>query len=123
MNSSYTNIPINISDASATVQAFDAYYSKPLELDAGVYTAMTSFFTSRGFEKIAADNITMVIMKQSKIDGYNPMKILDTLRGLDSVEISALVSEIINYNRFKTSFLGYALAFNPNQQVVRNIQA
>jgi hypothetical protein len=62
-------------------------------------------------------------MKQSKIDGYNPMKILDTLRGLDSVEISALVSEIINYNRFKTSFLGYALAFNPNQQVVRNIQA
>jgi hypothetical protein len=123
MNSSYTNIPINTSDASATVQAFDAYYSKPLELDAGVYTAMTSFFTSRGFEKIAADNITMVIMKQSKIDGYNPMKILDTLRGLDSVEISALVSEIINYNRFKTSFLGYALAFNPNQQVVRNIQA
>jgi len=123
MNSSYTNIPINTSDASATVQAFDAYYSKPLELDAGIYTAMTSFFTSRGFEKIAADNITMVIMKQSKIDGYNPMKILDTLRGLDSVEISALVSEIINYNRFKTSFLGYALAFNPNQQVVRNIQA
>jgi hypothetical protein len=123
MNSSYTNVPINTSNVNATVQAFDAYYSKPLELDAGVYTAMTSFFTSRGFEKISADNITMVIMKQSKIDGYNPMKILDTLRGLDSVEISALVSEIINYNRFKTSFLGYALAFNPNQQVVRNIQA
>jgi hypothetical protein len=123
MNPSYTNVPINTNNVNTTVQAFDAYYAKPLELDASVYTAMVSFFTSRGFEKSAADNITMVIMKQSKIDGYNPMKILDTLRGLDNVEISALVSEIINYNRFKTSFLGYALAFNPNQQVTRNIQA
>ena len=123
MGASDTNIPVNTANINSTVQAFDAYYSAPLELDASVYTAMISFFTSRGFEKGPASSISTVIIKQSKIDGYNPMKILDTLKGLDNVEISALVSEIINYNRFKTSFLGYALAFNPNQQVLRNIQA
>jgi hypothetical protein len=123
MGASYTNLPVNNSSINATVQAFDTYYSKPLELDAGVYTAMVSFFTGRGFDKEPAGSISAVIIKQARIDGYNPLKILDTLKGLDNVEISALVSEIINYNRFKTSFLGYALAFNPNQQVLRNIQA
>jgi len=123
MGASYTNLPVDKTSINATVQAFDTYYSKPLELDAGIYTAMVSFFTSRGFDKEPAGSISAVIIKQARIDGYNPLKILDTLKGLDNVEISALVSEIINYNRFKTSFLGYALAFNPNQQVLRNIQA
>jgi hypothetical protein len=119
----YTNLPSTPSTTNATVQAFDAYYSKPLELDAGVYTAMKSFFTSKGFEANAADNIAVLIIKESKINGLNPMKVIDSLRGLDSVEISTLVNEIINYNRFKTSFLGYATAFTTNPTVARNIVA
>ena len=51
------------------------------------------------------------------------MQILDTLKGFDNVEISALVSEILNYNRFKTSFLGYTQSFVINDEVLRNIQA
>lgn len=122
-NLPYTNVPPTSNTSNATVQAFDAYYSVPLELDADTYTAMKSFFTSRGFESTAADNIAVLIIKQSKIDGYNPMKILDTMRSLNSVEISGLVNEIINYNRFKTSFLGYALATVSNSNVTRNIVA
>lgn len=122
-NLPYNNIPPTTNNTNATVKAFDAYYSAPLELDANTYTAMKSFFTSRGFESVAADNIAVLIIKQAKIDGFNPMKILDTMRNLDSVEISGLVNEIINYNRFKTSFLGYALAFTSNQTVTRNIES
>jgi hypothetical protein len=105
------------------VQAFDAYYSKPLELDAMVYTSIKGFFTNKGFEDNAADNIAVLIIKESKINGLNPMKVIDSLRGLDSVEISTLVNEIINYNRFPTSFLGYSLAFTANPNVTRNIVA
>jgi hypothetical protein len=117
-----TNLPTNNTPVNSTVQAFDAYYSQPLELDASTYTAMTSFFTSRGFEQPASENIAVIIMKQAKIDNFNPMVILDTLRGLDSVEMSAFVSEIINYNRSKTSFLGYALNFTANDNIMRNIE-
>ena len=120
MTNLYSNIPAN-NKSDATIKAFDAYYSQPLELSAGTYTAMKGFFTKRGFEDTAADSIAVILMKQAKKDGYNPMQILDTLKGLDNIEISALVSEILNYNRFKTSFLGYALAFNPNEEVRRNI--
>lgn len=118
---SYNNIPALPTANNATVQAFDTYLSQPLELDASTLAAMTGFFASRGFETMAAESTAVVIMKQAKHDGYNPMQIMDTLKGLDSVEISALVAEILNYNRFKTSFLGYALEFSANQEVVRNI--
>jgi len=120
---SFTNLPSTPSLTNATVQAFDTYYSKPLELDAGIYTAMKSFFTSKGFENNSADNIAVLIIKESKINGLNPMKVIDSLRGLDNVEISTLVNEIVNYNRFKTSFLGYATAFSTNPTISRNIVA
>jgi hypothetical protein len=119
----YSNLPPSTLPVNSTIQAFDNYYSQPLELDAGTYTAMVGFFTGRGFDKTAADNIAVIILRQSKLDGFNPMKVLDTIRTLNSVEISALVSEIINYNRFKTSFLGYALNFVPDNGVTRNIES
>ena len=123
MNPTYNNLPAKSASDTAIVQAFDAYTSAPLEIDASTIDAMRGFFTSRGFDKTAAESVSVVIIRQAKKDGYNPMQILDSLKGLDSVEISALVAEIINYNRFKTSFLGYALAFSANKEVARNIQA
>lgn len=117
------NVPSSklTSSSDSTVRAFDNYYSSPIELSATVLDAMVGFFTGRGFEKSAAESISVVIMTQAKKDGYNPMQILDTLKGLDSVEISALVAEILNYNRFKTSFLGYARQFTAYQEVIRNV--
>jgi hypothetical protein len=49
------------------------------------------------------------------------MQILDTLRGLDNVQLSGLVSEILNYNRFKSSSLGYADKPQPHPEIQRNI--
>jgi hypothetical protein len=122
-NNLYSNLPLQSSTANATVQAFDTYYSQPLEIDANTLAAMKGFFGGKGFDSLAAESISIIILKQAKKDGYNPMKILDTLKGLDTVEISALVSEILNYNRVKTSFLGYALQFTANEEVQRNILA
>jgi len=122
MNNVYTNLPANnINNQNATLLAFDTYYTKPLEIDAATFDVMRAFFTSRGFEQESAESVAIAIFKQAKQDNYNPLQILDTLKGLDMVEISALVAEIINYNRLKTSFLGYGLAFEPNLEVARNI--
>ena len=122
MSNLYSNIPYaKVSSNESTLQAFDIYFSAPLELNAGTFDAISGFFNSRGFDIIASQSIASIIMKQAKIENYNPMKILDTLKGLDSVEISRVVSEILNYNRFKTSILGYAAAFNTNYEISRNI--
>lgn len=119
----YNNIPANKSTNSdtATLKAFDTYYDKPMEISVSNYNAAVAFFTSRGFDQTAAESVALIVLKQAKKDDLNPMKILDTLKGLDQVEISALVAEIINYNRFKTSFLGYSLEYRTNEQVNRNV--
>jgi hypothetical protein len=117
----YSNVPITPKSSNSTVAAFDNYYAEPVEMGTTVLAAMTGFFTSKGFGQVAAESIAITIITQSKRDGYNPMIILDTLRGLDNVEISALVSEILNYNRLKTSSLGYAQQISPNPEIQRNI--
>jgi hypothetical protein len=118
--STYSNIPVSVTD-NQTVQAFNNYYSQPIEVNASVLAAITGYFTSKGFGKVASESIAVIIITQSKQDGYNPMRILDTLRGLNDVDLSALVSEILNYNRFKTSSLGFAQTIVPNGEVYRNI--
>lgn len=126
VSTAYSNLPSQTnkkSSSDSTVQAFDNYYTKPLEISTNVLSAMTGFFQTRGFDALAAESVAIVIIKQAKKDNYNPMQILDTLKGFGEVEISALVSEILNYNRFKTSFLGYAPNYITNDEVFRNIQA
>jgi len=119
----YSNLPANKMQADATVQAFDNYYLAPIELSASTLAAMVGFFTKSGFDATSAETVAVIIMKQAKKDGYNPMQILDTLSGITALEISALVAEILNYNRVKTSFLGYSKEFTPHDEVQRNVLA
>lgn len=117
----YTNLPPATAAGNLKVKTFDQYFSLTVELDATTLAAMIGFFTSRGFESVAAENISVTLMKQAIADGYNPMQILDTLKGVDNAEITSLVADVLNYNRFKTSLLGYAGEFMPHQEVARNL--
>lgn len=120
---SYTNIPVDkrFTGSDATIQAFNTYYSAPLELKASELDAMVGFFTSRGFDQVAAQAIAVTIIGQARTDNYNPMYVLDTLKGLGAPELNALVAEIINHNRFKTSFLGYTNKFAAVNEIARHI--
>lgn len=118
-----SNLPLGTSNLEPTVQAFDAYYAEPIELSAAAYDATVGFFTSRGFDEVAAESISTIVLSQAKRDGYNPMKIVDTLRGLNSAELSGLVAEILNYNRVKTSSLGVSQPFTTVPEIQRNILA
>ena len=122
MNQNYSNIPVT-SSQDQTVQAFDSYWSIPIEINSSVLAAMKGYFTNRDFGEVAAESIAVTIIRQAKQDGYNPMQILDTLKGLDNIQLSGLVSEILNYNRFKSSSLGYADKFQPHSEIQRNILA
>lgn len=122
----YNNLPnpSAIQDsASATLKIFDAYTNAPMNIDAATYDAMVGFFEGRGFGKDAATSMAYVIIKQSILDKVNPFKLIDTLKGISNVELSALVTEILNYNRFKTSKLGRGSTFAPLPEVARNIVA
>ena len=125
MASKYNNVPSQkaASSSDQTLQVFDQYYQTPVELNNNDLVAMTGFFEKRGFELDAAESTALVILQQAKKDGFSAMQVMDTLSGLSPVEISALVAEILNYNRFKTSSLGTSQHYAPSEEVTRNILA
>lgn len=119
----YNNIPQERTESNSdlTVKVFDQYYQAPIDLNNNELVAMVGFFESRGFSSDSAESTAIIILKQAKKDNYNSMQILNTLGGLSNVEISGLVAEILNYNRFKTSSLGISQLYSPADSVVRNI--
>jgi hypothetical protein len=122
----YNNIPqpSQVLDSSQeTLKVFDAYTTAPLNVDSATFDAMTGFFASRGFGEDSARSMSYIIIKQALIDNYKPFQLIESLRGLDDIEISALITEILNYNRFKTSSLGVASPFTPTEEIARNIVA
>ena len=122
-NKIYTNIPVEkkSDSAVATKQYFDEYFDKPVQIDNNALVLFKSYFEKRGFDKASAETISAVINVQAKQDNLNPMTILDTLSGLDNVEINGLVTQILNYHRFKSSALGVYVAPTSSDEVQRNI--
>jgi hypothetical protein len=120
-----TQLPlVTVQDSgSATKLFFDTYGKTPLEFSANEVTAAIGFFESRGFDDDAASSVASVLLKQAKLEGIPVFKILDTLKGFDSVQISALVGEILNNNRGVGSTLGFRVSNVDKQNQTRNIAA
>jgi hypothetical protein len=119
----YTNIPSQKTSSSsdATVQFFNN--QKPTQIDNNILVAMTGVLETRGWTTESAENISIAILIQAKKDGYNAMQILESIKGLAQSDLSVLVAEILNNNRYKTSSLGVIQNVIPVDNVKRNIIA
>lgn len=117
------NLPKSTSNDSAekTKQFFNQYFSAPLSFPANEVDAVLGFFQSRDFEASAAQSISAVLMQQAKIDGVKVFELLDTLKGLNSIQLSSVVTEIMNYNREKISTIGYKIDQVADRTEARNI--
>ena len=93
----------------------------PFEFNVGDYDTAIAFFVKRGFDENAAISTAGVLLQQSKLDNVKVFELLDTLQGLESVQLSAVVTEILNYNRLATSTLGYKVKNTANKTEKRNI--
>ena len=125
MADTFNNLPKEktASNSDLTVEVFDQYYQTPIALNSSELTMMTGFFEKRGFDSVSAESTALVILQQAKKDNFSAMQVMDSLGELAPIEISALVAEILNYNRFKTSSLGTSQNYAPSEEVVRNILA
>jgi hypothetical protein len=112
--------PTNFSDKGVTT-FFNSFFSKKLSFPTNQVDAVITFFEKRGFDKSAAISVGSTLLQQAKLDGVNVFKLLDTLTGLSDVQLSAVVTEILNYNRPKTSTLGYKRTASTDKFEKRNI--
>lgn len=126
-NSLYNNIPQSDiqrkTSSDGTTKFFDSFYQIPIEINNTTLIAIQGFFETRGYGSVAAESVAIIITVQAKKDKLNPFQILDTLKGFTDVQISSIVGEILNYNRFKTSSLGVDYTLTPTEEPRRNILA
>ena len=119
------NIPVEDTTSTTTKEVkafFDRYFNQQLTFPSNQIDAVVGFFEKRGFDKIASQSTGIVLLTQAKVEGINPFKIIDTLKGLTEVQLSRVVTEILNTYRQKTSVLGYKLIIEDETTESRNIK-
>jgi hypothetical protein len=100
---------------------FDRYYTKPINLSDNDLNSIVGFFESRGFDKSSAVAVSVTLLNQAKLDNIKIHKLLDTLKGYQDLQLSAVVAEVLNYNRKKTSAVGFRRTIIENKLEKRNI--
>ena len=95
-------------DSSDEVRTFfDKYFTQEAILPSNEIDAVVGLLEKRGFDKIARNSTAIVLLQQTKLDNVNVFTLLDTLKGLTDLQLSAVVSQVLNYNRQKISTLGF----------------
>jgi hypothetical protein len=120
MNNGSLPITTQTNDKRVT-SFFDKYFTAKLEFASNEVDAVIAFFEKRGFEKAAAISTGSILLQQAKLDGIKVFVLLDTLKGFDEVKLSAVVAEVLNYNRLSTSVLGFKNTTSANTLEKRNI--
>ena len=117
------NLPItqNLSSSQEMRQFFDKYFSQKISFPAEQIDAMVGFFLKRNFDVESSRSIAIILLNQAKIDSVNPFKLLDTLKTLTDVQLSQIVTQVLNAYRENNSLLGYRIAEVTNIFESRNI--
>lgn len=115
-----SNLPAEPSgDSAAEVKEFfDQYLVRSISYPSNQVDAVVGFFEGRGFDKTAAISTATVLLQQAKIDEVNVFQLIDTLQGLNKVQLSEIVATVLNYNRQKISTLGFRIS-NPQEKFER----
>lgn len=100
---------------------FDRYYTKPINLSDNDLNSIVGFFESRGFDKSSALSVSVTLLNQAKLDNVQIYRVLDTLKGYQDLQLSVIVAEILNYNRKRTSAVGFRRSVVENKLEKRNI--
>ena len=96
-----------MANTEITTEFFNNFYNIEISYNPSEVDAVIGYFLKRGFEKTAAINTASVLLQQAKIDDLNVQQLIDTLKGVTDVQLSLIVAQILNFNREKTSVLGF----------------
>ena len=104
----YTNLPPKGKDNfDNTIEKLTTtQYQTEYEFNVGEYDAAVGFFVKRGFKRSSAETTAYVILSQAKIDNVNPQELLDKLGQASEIQLSEVITIILNANRYKSSRLG-----------------
>ena len=117
------NLPLpQESNSSADVkQFFDKFFVHQISFPSNQIDAVVGFFLKRNFDVDSARSVSIVLLNQARTDNINVFQLIDTLKVLNSIQLSQVVAQILNANRNNASLLGYRIANLADNYETRNI--
>jgi hypothetical protein len=100
---------------------FDKYFLHQITFPTNQIDAVVGFFLKRGFDDNAARSTAIVLLNQARIENVSPFKLVDTLKGLNSTQLSNVVTEVLNVYRDRSSSLGFKSIQTAETTESRNI--
>lgn len=122
---SNTNLPQPETDTDSATEVkkfFNRYFTEPLTFPASQIDAVVGFLMKRGFSEQSAKSTGIVLMSQARLENVNIFQLLDTLKNLNSVQLSGVVTQVMNSSREKISILGYKILTVEETAESRNIK-
>ena len=120
MNNSSLPIQTQSNDKRVT-EFFDKYFTEKLSFASNEVDAVIGFFEQGGFARSAAISTGTILLQQAKLDNIKIFELLDTLKQFDEIKLSAVVAEVLNYNRLSSSTLGFKSTTTVTTLEKRNI--
>mgnify|MGYP001280020133 FL=1 len=123
MTEIYSNLPPKEKDQlDKTIEKLTTTdYETGYQFNVNDYDAAIGFFVKRGFARASAESTAYVILAQAKIDNVNPQEVLDKLGHATEIQLSEIITIILNANRYKSSRLGVRQTLTTTETVSRNI--
>lgn len=117
------NLPTpSTSDSADTVkQFFDNFFTQQISFPADQIDTTIGFFLKNGFDVESARSTSIVLLNQARADNVNVFELIDTLKTLNSIQLSQIVAQILNAYRNNASLLGYRIANLADNYETRNI--
>jgi len=117
------NLPTteNIDSSQEVRSFFDKYFRHQITFPSNQIDAVIGFFLKRGFDEESARSTGIVLLNQARLDNVNVFQLIDTLKTVSDTQLSAVVTEVLNSYREKTSILGYKILTIEETTESRNI--
>ncbi len=111
-----------VNDSSEEVRNFfDKFFLHQISFPSNQIDAVLGFFLKRGFDEQAARSTAIVLLNQARLENLNPLQLIDSLKGYTDVQLSQIVTEVLNTYRDRRSALGYKLTKLEETLESRNI--
>lgn len=110
-----------LDSATKTLLYFNEYGVPGFEFKGEEVDSTVAFLKEKGFGEQASIVTSLVLLQQSKRDSVPVRSLIESLKGLEALQLSSLVGQILNSNRLPTSALGFRIDTKKTEFEKRNV--
>ena len=103
------------------ITIYDNFYKFELTVDASLYDAVLSFFSSKFNDELAAKNFTLNLFQISENSGIPAQTLLEEIQFQDNIKITETFCYYLNNLRSNSTLLGISASVLPNYYASRNV--